>query len=69
MTETIMGHEEILTRKRQSEGETNTTLQVSIELREQLKQRGKKGETYEDVIWRILQEADEKIGKGARASK
>ena len=58
MTQQITGQEQALTRVRQSEGETNTTLQVSIKLREEVKRRGMKGETYEDVIWRILKEND-----------
>jgi hypothetical protein len=31
-----------------------TTIQVSRELLEKLKQIGRKGETYEDLIWRLL---------------
>jgi hypothetical protein len=48
----LLGNEDKVTLKRQSEGETDTTIQVSIELREELKGLGKKGETYEDVIRR-----------------
>ena len=31
-----------------------TTIWISVELRERLKQLGKKGETYEDIIRRLL---------------
>jgi hypothetical protein len=50
MMKKITGQDDKLTRKRQEQGEIDTTIQVSIELRETLKQRGRKGETYEDVI-------------------
>lgn len=61
---TIIGQEEDLTRKRQSEGETNTSLQVSIAFRERLKRLGRKGETYEEVITRILDEYEHAMKKG-----
>lgn len=32
-----------------------TTIKVSVELQEKLKQLGKKGDTYEDIIWRLLE--------------
>jgi hypothetical protein len=49
---------ENVTRKKQSDGETDTTIQISIETREKLKERGRKGETYEDVILRLMEESD-----------
>ncbi|MFZ0556044.1 MAG: hypothetical protein WBL68_18435 [Nitrososphaeraceae archaeon] len=52
----IIGKNESVTRKKQAEGEIDTTIQVSIELREMLKDLGKKGETYEDVIRRLIDE-------------
>lgn len=52
----IIGKDESVTRKKQAAGETDTTIQVSIELREILKDLGKKGETYEDVISRLIDE-------------
>jgi hypothetical protein len=60
MMKNIIGKDDILTRKKQVEGETDTTIQVSIDLREMLKELGKKGETYEDVIRRLIAES---IGK------
>lgn len=33
-----------------------TTIMISVELRDILKEQGKKGETYEDVIRRLLKE-------------
>jgi len=53
-----------LTRKKQVEGETDTTIQVSIDLREMLKELGKKGETYEDVIRRLIAESKGKSRGG-----
>jgi hypothetical protein len=60
MMKNIIGKDDILTRRKQVEGETDTTIQVSIDLREMLKELGKKGETYEDVIRRLIAES---IGK------
>lgn len=54
MMKNVIGKDDDLTRKKQAEGETDTTIQVSIELREMLKGMGKKGETYEDVIRRLI---------------
>ena len=54
--ENLCGKDDNLTRKKQSEGETDTTIQVSIKLRETLKEMGKKGETYEDIIKRLIAE-------------
>jgi hypothetical protein len=31
-----------------------TSIKVSKELRDRLKDMGKKGETYEDIIWRLI---------------
>jgi predicted CopG family antitoxin len=38
----------------------NTTIAVSNNVRDQLKEFGAKGETYEDVIKRLLQSAKER---------
>lgn len=32
-----------------------TTIQVSKKLRDKLKELGKKGETYEDIIWKLVE--------------
>jgi len=32
----------------------NTTIQISIKLKEELEKIGKKKDTYEDIIWRLL---------------
>lgn len=39
-----------------------TTIQVSKKLRDKLKELGKKGETYEDIIWKLVEnyETDKK---------
>ena len=37
-----------------------TTIQVSVPVRDQLKALGRKGDTYDDVISKLL----EKLGKG-----
>ena len=58
----IIGKNESVTRKKQAEGETDTTIQVSIKLREMLKDLGKKGETYEDVIRRLIDEHKKRGG-------
>lgn len=34
-----------------------TTIKISKELREKLKTLGGKGETYEDIIWRLLEKS------------
>lgn len=64
MMKNIIGKDDILTRKKQVEGETDTTIQVSIDLREMLKELGKKGETYEDVIRRLIAESQGKSRGG-----
>jgi predicted CopG family antitoxin len=33
-----------------------STIQVSEELRNALKDLGKKGESYEDILWRLIKE-------------
>lgn len=38
----------------------NTTIAISTELREQLKEFGDKGETYADIIARLVQSAKER---------
>ncbi|WP_173391302.1 DUF7557 family protein [Thermococcus paralvinellae] len=35
--------------------EDRTTIQVSVRLRDKLKELGKKGETYEEIIWRLVE--------------
>lgn len=35
-----------------------TSIQVSDELADELYDRKERGESYEDVIWRVLEEAD-----------
>jgi len=32
----------------------NTTIGITIKLKEELEKLGKKGDTYEDIIWRLL---------------
>jgi len=36
-----------------------TTIQLSYEVREKLKERGKKGQTYEEIILELLKIAEE----------
>jgi predicted CopG family antitoxin len=38
----------------------NTTISISSSLREEIKEFGQKGETYEDVIVRLLKSAKER---------
>jgi len=35
---------------------SSTTIQISEELRNVLKDLGKKGESYDDIIWRLVKE-------------
>ena len=37
-----------------------TTIELSFELKEKLKELGKKGDTYEDIIWRLLEKQQTK---------
>ena len=37
-----------------------TSIQVSVETRERLKKAGKKGETYEEIVTRLIRECEEK---------
>ena len=37
-----------------------TTIQLSRETRDQLKDLGRKGETYDDIIQKLLKEANKK---------
>ena len=41
------------------EEEKKTRIQVTKKLTEALKDLGKKGETYEDVIWRLIEKTEE----------
>ncbi len=38
-----------------SESGRKTTIWVSVELKEELRKIGRMGDTYEDVIWRLLE--------------
>jgi len=38
----------------------NTTIAVSVEIKEELKEFGTKGETYEDILTRLLNSAKER---------
>lgn len=40
-----------------------TTIKISTELRDKLKELGKKGETYEEIIMKLLKNADKKYGE------
>jgi SOS response regulatory protein OraA/RecX len=40
-----------------------TTVRISTELRDKLKRLGVKGETYEDVIHRLVEIAERNIGE------
>ncbi|MEM2130587.1 MAG: hypothetical protein QXZ70_08330 [Candidatus Bathyarchaeia archaeon] len=40
-----------------------TTVRISIELRERLKKLGIKGETYEDIIERLVEIAERNTGE------
>ena len=31
-----------------------TTIEISFELRDKLAELGKKGDTYEDIIWKLI---------------
>jgi len=48
----IIQQEEIL--------EKRSSIQVSEELRNALKDLGKKGESYEDIIWRLIRDSKSK---------
>ena len=40
-----------------------TTVRISTELRDKLKKLGVKGETYEDVIQRLVEKAEKNAGE------
>lgn len=40
-----------------------TTVRISTELRDRLKKLGVKGETYEDIIQRLVKVAEKNIGE------
>ena len=44
----------------QQELEKRSSIQVSEELRNALKDLGKKGESYEDIIWRLIRDSKSK---------
>ena len=39
--------------------ELTTSIKVSVVLRDALRKLGSKGESYEDVIWRLVEKAEE----------
>jgi predicted CopG family antitoxin len=41
------------------ESMSDTSIRVSDELADELFDRKKRGESYEDVIWRLIEQADE----------
>ena len=43
----------------QSAGMGRTSISCSDELADELYDRKKRGESYEDVIWRLIEQADE----------
>ena len=43
----------------ESAGMGKTTIQVSDELADELYNRKQRGESYEDVIWRLIEEREE----------
>ena len=43
--------------QQQQELEKRSSIQVSEELRNALKDLGKKGESYEDIIWRLIRDS------------
>ena len=47
----------------QTELEKRSTIQVSEELRNALKDLGKKGESYEDILWRLIEHWNSKTKK------
>lgn len=49
-------------------GMGRTTIQVSDELADELYSRKQRGESYEDVIWRLIEKVDESQGSGTRSS-
>lgn len=34
-----------------------TTIKISLELRDKLKELGKKGDTYEKIIWELIEKS------------
>jgi predicted CopG family antitoxin len=40
-----------------------TTIQISVKLRERLKKLGTKGETYETIIWRLIEKLEKAVDK------
>ena len=38
-----------------------TTVEISFELRDKLKEIGKKGDTYEEIIWKLYKKYSENI--------
>lgn len=43
----------------QTDGMGKTSIQVTDELADELYNRKQRGESYEDVIWRLIDEADD----------
>jgi hypothetical protein len=46
--------------QQQQELEKRSSIQVSEDLRNALKDLGKKGESYEDIIWRLIKDSKTK---------
>jgi hypothetical protein len=40
--------------------EEKTTISVSKKLQQELESKGMKGDTYEDIIWKIINECEKK---------
>lgn len=49
--------------------ENSTTIQLSKETRDQLKEFGKMGETYEDVLRRLIKKAKEECKSGIKSKR
>lgn len=43
--------------------EEKTTIQISKKLKEKLEEMGKKNETYEEILWRLINEKERPIKK------
>lgn len=54
------GSHEVMESTTQMEDMGRTSIQVSDELADELYDRKQRGESYEDVIWRLIEIADEK---------
>ena len=43
--------------------EEKTTIQISKKLKEKLEEMGKKNETYEEILWRLINEKEKTTKK------